>query len=289
MSRPCALRASIRFVPARLLLAALCCSCAASRPVLEVPESLLPLSPEPPPWEGPPDSGPSDAASARQVELLLACGPEAITLSGWCRVGVWTTLEETRAEPFVTRESWGRLGARAPRRLARITDDLVSGAVARLRPEANGALSFRIEVAQGRIDKEAPSGSFEGHAILLPRPRRHGFRFSGTLPRGHAGRIAVWAPGVEVFLLGPGEETAAVLQFEVEGGAGLVAGGASGAEAFLEEWLPLPPLLIDADGVRRADCRLERRRSAAGFRPGPGGEPESYGGTGAAFRFARSP
>ncbi|MGQ0613520.1 MAG: hypothetical protein ACT4PV_07285 [Planctomycetaceae bacterium] len=276
-------------MPARLLLAAFCCACAASRPVLEVPESPLQLSPAPPPREAPPDSGPSDAAEARRIDLLVACGPEAVTLSGWCRVGVWTTLEQTRAEPFVVRESWGRLGVRAPRLLARLTDDLISGAVARLRPEAGGALTFRIEVAQGRIDAPAPCGTFEGRTILLPRPRRHGYRFSGTVPPRHAGRIAVWSPGVEVFLLGPGEETASILQFEATGGVGLVAGEASGAEAFLEEWRPLPPQWIDAEGVRRGDFRLERRRSAAGFRPGPGGAPESYGGAQAAFRFARSP
>jgi len=276
-------------VPARLLLLALCCACASSRPVLEVPETALPLSPAPPPREGPPAAGPFDAAASRRVELVVACGERAVTLEGWCRVGVWTTLERRRADPFVVRESWGRLGERAPRLLARVGDDLVTGALARLRPEPDGALAYHVEVSQGRVGPKLPAGSLAGREVSLPRPRRHGFRFSGRVPRGHAGRLAAWAPGVEVYLGGTGGETAPVLQFEADGGAGFLAGGAGAAEAFLEVWEALPPLLVDAEGVVRGDFRLERRRSAVGFRAGPRGEPETYGGTGVVFRFTRSP
>jgi len=270
----------------RLALLALLGSCAA-RPVLEVPKCPVPLTDAPPALPSP-EPGAPDSASATFVEAIVRSGGREVKLGAWCRDGVWTTLDRRDARAFVVRESWGRLGERAPKRLARIEWDLVTGVVLRVKPERAGGIAFHAEISEGGIDPPRPVGTFEGVEISLPRPRRHGFRFSGSLRGDANGVVASWTPGVELRLAALGSAGAApgpALRFRAAGATGHVVGEAAAAETFVEEWIPVPPVIVDAEGVKRADFRLQPTRRAAGFRPGSEGKPETYGGEPFAFEL----
>jgi hypothetical protein len=227
------------------------------------------LAAEPPARPQPPRSGPFDSPESRWVRLQVEVGTERVLLQAWCRVGIWTTLERFAAREFVVRESWGRLGSREPRRLARVEDEVLEGVLARLRPEDDGGLAFVVEVSRASVEGEQKVGDYHGEEIALSKARRHGYRFTGRAPAGSGGPIARWGREV-VVRLGDGEEPPAEsVHFSVEGGAsGLVAGPEGGAEAFVEEWLPAKPIHVQADGVERMDYRLVRRRRAAGFEDG---------------------
>jgi len=203
------------------------------------------------------------------VSLQVEVETEQVLLRAWCRVGIWTTLDRFAAREFVVRESWGRLGSREPRRLARVEDQLLEGVLARLRPEADGSLVFVVEVSRATVEGERKVDHYHGEEISLSIARRYGYRFTGRAPAGFCGPIARWGPGVVVHL-GRGEEPPAEsVRFRADGGAsGLVAGLDGGAEAFVEEWLPAEPIHVQADGVERRDYRLIRRRRAAGFEEG---------------------
>jgi hypothetical protein len=216
-------------------------------------------------------------------------GGTTIHLEAYCRVGVFTTLENVRPVAFTTRESWGRLGARPPRLLARVRDDFARGVTARLRPLRDGALEWQVEVADGEAGHPRPVGVFHGQTVELPRPRRHGYLLGAVAPAGYEGVLASWEGGAVVSL---GVEPSpspprGALRFRAEGVSGFILGAAPHAEAFVEEWAPVEPVLVDADGVERADFRVAMRRSAAGFRTGPRGDPAPFGGRDLEFRFAR--
>ena len=157
----------------------------------------MPRKARPARWEDLPQDAVPYAVDSRAVALHVRSGESTIDLEAHCRVGVWTTLQRIRALPFIVRESWGRLGERPPRRLSQSVDDILTGVIARVRPLSDGALEFRIEVAQGYLAETRDLGEFEGRRILLPRPRRYGYRFAGRVPRGHAqGPIAAWLPAI---------------------------------------------------------------------------------------------
>lgn len=206
------------------------------------------------------------------VRIVVEVGDRVVELWSWCRVGVWTTLQELRPERFVTRESWGRLGQRRPRMLARIHDEALGGIVTRLRPERDGSLSFLVEVSAVDSGKLQPAGRFFHKTILLGHPRRHGYRFRGRAPAEWQGPLARWAGAVTVRLAGASETAVAP-------GGSFVAGKQASAETFVEEWVPAKPIHVHADGVMRADFRLKRRRRASGFKPDGRGWYNTYGGT----------
>jgi len=221
----------------------------------------------------------------------VRCGGDRRQLEATCRVGVWTTLESVRPVSFALRESWGALGDRPPRLLAQVRDDFPRGVIARVRPERDGSLAWRVEVSDGDAGPPRPVGVFRGRTIELPRPRRHGYRFASRLPAGFLGAAASWEGGPSVHV---GEEAgpaapAGALRFDAEGARGFVAGSDPEAEAFDEEWIPVEPLLLDFDGVERADFRTAPKRRAAGFRPGARGAPQPFGGRDLEFRFSRAP
>jgi hypothetical protein len=200
-----------------------------------------------------------------------------VRLEAPCRVGVWTTLERVRAREFVQRESWGRLGDRPPRLLARVTDSALGGVVARLKPEEDGSLSFVLEVAETERGAGRTVAMYHGQRVALGGPRRRGYRFSGSAPAGFSGAVARWgALEIEVGGAG-GPPPAGVVRFASLGETGFVAGARPSAETFLEEWEPAEPFRFEADGVERMDYRLVRKRSAAGFRTSARGVFEEYG------------
>jgi hypothetical protein len=263
----------------RKLLPALLAACAA-RPVLPVPAPEVALAERPFAPAAAPATGAFDSATSTRVDARIVAGGRELRLRAFCRDGVWTTLDRRDARAFVVRESWGKLGERRPRLLARVADDLVTGVVLRVRPERDGTLAYRVEVSAGEVGPDRPAGTFEGVEVSLPRPRRHGYRFAGVLPAGGSGRVARWGDAVEVHLFisapssGPGRVTA----FEAEGVLGEVAGELAEAEAFVEEWELVPPVFVDAEGVKRGDFRLVPRRRAAGLRLEAGGAAATYGG-----------
>ena len=263
-------------LPPRPLILLLLTACAAQSPSLRLPATRLPLDPRPPPLAAPAE-GRSDSATSRPVALLVTAGKDAVRLEAPCRVGVWTTLERVRARGFVQRESWGRLGDRPPRLLARVTDDALEGAIARLRPEEDGSLSFVVEVAECERGAGRTVAMYHGQRVTLGKPRRQGYRFSGSAPAGFAGAVARWGDAVEIEVGGPGGPPRGVVRFASLGEAGFVAGASPAAEAFVEEWEPAEPFRFEADGVERMDYRLLRKRSAAGFRTSARGVFEEYG------------
>ena len=201
------------------------------------------------------------------MHLVVEVGERTVELWSWCRVGVWTTLQELRPERFVTRESWGRLNERRPKRLARIHDEALGGVIARLRPETDGGLSFLVEVSAVDLGRPQPAGEFFDKRIELGRPRRHGYVFRGRAPPGWKRPLARWESAVTVRLR----------DVEAAPGGSMVAGKQASAEAFSEEWVPARPILVQADGVVRADFRLKRVRRATGFRPDAHGWYNTYG------------
>jgi hypothetical protein len=262
--------------PRPLILLLLTAACAAHAPSLRVAPSALPLDPRPPPQAAPAE-GRSDSATSRPVLLVVRAGRGTATLEAPCRVGVWTTLERVRAREFVQRESWGRLGDRPPRLLARVTDDALEGVIARLRPEEDGSLSFVVEVAESERGAGRTVGMYHGQRVTLGSPRRQGYRFSGSAPAGFMGSVARWGDAVEIEAGGPGGPPPGAVRFTALGEAGFVAGASPAAETFVEEWEPAEPFRFEADGVERMDYRLVRKRSAAGFRTSARGMFEEYG------------
>jgi hypothetical protein len=215
---------------------------------------------------------------SREVALLVRVGGRKVALRAWCRVGVWTTLQEVGAAAFVARETWGRLGQRQPRLLTRVMDQALRGVVARLRPEADGSLSFLVEIAESRVGSRRTVGIYHGRRVTLGDPRRHGIRFAGRAPPDRAGAIARW--GTVTLSLAEESETplpAVAVRFSAPGVEGFVAGRTPMAEIFREVWEPADPVPVVADGVERMDFRLVRRRHAAGFRAHAPGRLRSYG------------
>ncbi len=263
-------------LPPRPLILLLLAACASHAPSLRVAPSALPLDPRPPSHAAPAE-GRSDSASSRHVVLLVTAGKDTVRLEAPCRVGVWTTLERVRAREFVGRESWGRLGDRPPRLLARVTDAALGGVVARLRPEEDGSLSFVVEVAETERGAGRTVAIYHGRRVALGEPRRRGYRFSGSAPAAFSGAVAGWGSAVTVEVGGPGGPPPGTVRFVSLGEAGFVAGTSPAAEAFVEEWEPAPPFRFEADGVERMDYRLVKRRSAAGFRTSARGAFEEYG------------
>jgi len=213
-------------------------------------------------------------------------GGKPAVLQAHCRYGVWTTLERRRAREFVTRVAWGRLGRRPPRRLLRIRDQLMEGIRARLMPEPDGSVRFRIEVATADAWKSRTVGFYEGRRVTLGAPMRHGYRFEGRAPAGYSGLVAAWGPRLRIHLdvvREPALEPAGLI-FRAGDEEGVVVGDAVMAEAFEERWEPAKPIHVAADGVERTDYHLVRRRHAAGFRYPLGSRPLTYGSR---FSFSR--
>jgi len=263
-------------MPPRPLVFVLLAACASQAPSLHLEPSTLPLDPRPPPLAAPTD-GASDSATSRPVAIVVRAGGDTVRLEAPLRVGVWTTLERVRPREFVQRESWGRLGDRPPRLLSRVTDAALEGVIARLRPEADGSLSFVVEVADAERGEGRTVAMYEGRRIALGAPRRKGYRFVGSAPAGFSGVVARWGDAVEIEVGGPGGPPPDVVRFAALGETGFVAGAHPAAETFVEEWEPDKPFRFEADGVERMDYRLVRKRSAAGFRASARGVFEEYG------------
>jgi hypothetical protein len=260
--------------PLVLLLTA----CAAQAPALRLEPSALPLADRPPPPPPPPETGPSDGPSARPVALVVRVGDKTVRLAAPCRVGVWTTLERVRADDFVVRESWGRLGGRPPRLLARMTDQVIGGVIARVRPEEDGSLTFLVEVTETEHGAGRTVAMYHGKRIALGEPRRRGYRFVGNAPPGSRGTVARWGEAVTVRAGEAAEEPEPFgVRFAALTEEGFVAGARPAAETFLETWEPVEPFRFEADGVERMDYRLVRKRAAAGFRTNADGALETYG------------
>jgi len=203
----------------------------------------------------------------------------SVRLFAWCRVGVWTTLDQVRPRTFVVRESWGRLGQRTPRLLARVRDQALDGVIARVKPLDDGRLLFLVEVAETDMRPSLNVDIYEGQRVALGQPLRHGVRFSGSAPAGWIGPIARWDEEIVIYA---GEERGTLpppgaLLFAALGESGFVAGRTPAAETFVEEWIPEAPSHFEADGIERMDYRLVQHRSAAGFVTAEGGPPQTYG------------
>jgi len=203
-----------------------------------------------------------------------------VALAAPCRVGVWTTLQRIHAHDFVTRESWGRLGDRAPRMLLRVTDQSIDGVIARVRPEEDGSLSFVVEVAETERQANRNVAIYHGARVTLGQPVRRGYRFAGSVPPGFAGPVACWGDAVVIEAGEAAPDATAprgTARFAALGERGFVAGARPAAETFVESWEPAEPFRFEADGIERMDFRLVRRRSAAGFRSSAQGMFEDYG------------
>ncbi|MHC4971601.1 MAG: hypothetical protein ACYTG3_04665 [Planctomycetota bacterium] len=253
-------------------------ACAATGPALHLPETSLPLSAQPPPPPAPPAQGPFESAASREVVLIVRARDKRARLHAWCRVGVWTTLQRARTRDFKARESWGRLGQRSPRLLARIVDQALDGIVTRLRPEEDGSLSFHVEVGQVKRQASRTVGMYHGQRVTLGHVDRRGLRFHGRAPARWTGAIARWGGQFAVHL---GEEREdpppRALHFRVDDLEGFVAGPHPMAETFHEAWEPAEPVHVVVDGVERMDFRLVRTRHAAGFRTDADGDTQTYG------------
>lgn len=245
---------------------------------LHLPETSLPLSAEPPPPPAPPAQAPFESATSREVVLIVRARERCARLHAWCRVGVWTTLQRARTRDFTVRESWGRLGQRSPRLLARVVDQALDGVVTRLRPEADGSLSFFVEVGQVRTRPSRTVGMYHGQRVSLSDLERRGLRFHGRAPARWTGPIAQWGADFSIHL---GEEREGppprALRFRADDLEGFIVGPHPMAEVFLETWDPAEPVHVKVDGVERMDFRLVRKRQAAGFLSGPEGRPQTYG------------
>ena len=216
-----------------------------------------------PPAERIREDGHLDGPRPRWIEIRVG----ELAFGAWCREGVWTPLDRRRPTSFVVRESWSRLGGRAPRRLSRVRDAVWNGALARLRPTSNGELDFIVELFEASVAKGAEQ-SWQGETIRLPIPEQRSYRFEGRVPAGHDGAIARWG-NLEVALRDA---------VEAKGAAELTRfshGFVAGARAAYEErtWTLLDPVERDYDGVLQAVFRLEMTRKAAGIRDG-----QAFGG-----------
>lgn len=253
--------------PGALLIAA----CAASPGSLRLAPSPLPRDASAPAPPRPPHEGANDSVDARAVHLGIDDGRAPRRLAAWCRIGVWTTLDHVVAHRFVLRESWGRLGARSPRLLARVEDDALGGIVARLRPEPDGSLSFQIEVSEAEVLAARTVGIYHGQRIVLAPAARHGYRFRGRVPAGHEGVFAYWRPGVVLRLGAEGAEEEGArgppgaVHVRAAATEAMVPGRGCFAETFVEEWTLRRPVHVVEEGIERMDFRFGREREAAGF------------------------
>ncbi|MHC4958607.1 MAG: hypothetical protein ACYTGN_09535 [Planctomycetota bacterium] len=229
-----------------------------------LPEPGLELAADPPPDVAFPTTGIPESDASREIRLVARAAERSVVLHAFCRVDVWTTLQEIAPERFVVRESWSRLGEREPRLLRRVEDDVVGGIVVRLRPERDGSLSFVIEASSASVGPKRKVGAFFGADIELALPRRHGYLFVGRAPPGYDGVLAAWPGAVQV---GFAEATET---------AGLLV-GAVRAEAFVEEWAVADPVPDKRDGIESVEYRLTMRRKAAGFSPDGEGWYKTYG------------
>jgi len=227
--------------------------------VLDLAESPSPKVARSTTWHEAPAEGTPYSVDSRRTTLFVSARETDVVLDAWCRIGVWTTLQRIKGQPFLVRESWGRLGTKRPRRIHQTFDDLITGVIARVRPEADGSLRFRIEVADGETVSLARLGEFEGNEILFPAPRRFGYRVDGSVPPGvNAGVIARWSPGVEIRLGDAAAVTVARprLEFTAGSASGFVVGRTGRVEAFSEQWGPAPPVIVDDGGILRGEFRF---------------------------------
>ena len=248
-----------------------------------MPETALELTTEAPRPPQPPRTGAFDSTKSRYTELVVDVQGKIVTVGAWCRVGVWTSLDAVEPREFIVREAWGRLGKNPPRLLTRIYDQALAGVVARMRPEADGTLSFHVEIAAAADTGRQDLGDYHGQPVSLVTMRRHGYRFHGRAKNRYRGVVARWGSDVSVHLGDAGALPSSPVRFRAGSTEGFVVGSRVEAETFVEEWLPGKPIHIQADGIERKDFRLIRRRSASGFRP----RGEGWQTYGAAFDVRR--
>jgi len=215
--------------------------------------------------------GHSDGPAPRLIHVEFFSGPTGgearIPLEGWCRVGVWTTLEKRTAIPFVVRESWSRLGTRRPRRIGQAKDAVFQGAFVRLRPTEDGQVQFVAEISEARVGPDAEEFEWQDEDIKLVRPRQDGSRFEGHVPAGHVGEIARWG-ALRITLRDSAAKAgpAATIAFRAGTTTGSVAGGHDArAERYRITVVRKEPIVRDHDGLLQALFRIERARVGTGF------------------------
>jgi len=236
-------------------------ACAATT---KLPESgAEPVADAPPPAADRTD-GRADGPAPRWIEFRLATPAGGTTWGAYCRVGVWTPIDERAATRFVQDETWSRLGDREPRRMQREFGAVWSGPLARVRPTADGAIDFVVEVSEGRVDEGEPR-TWHGATVPLPLPFQRTYRFTGRAPAGHAGPIARWG-GLLVSLSDPESDASAADSPRRTFNHGFVCGPDAEAEYETIAWKPKEPVERSFDGVLQARFRLAPERSAAGFR-----------------------
>ena len=168
--------------------------------------------------------------------------------------------------PYVTRETWSKLGTRAPRRIAQVRDVVWNGTLARLRPTASGGIDFVVEVLEGRVEGKSDALAWEGIEVELPRPLQRSYRFEGRVPAGHSGAIAAWGE-LKIALVDSLEPSGIAVPTRFN--HGFVAGGPLARAEYEERsWQATGPRPADYDGVLQATFRLRMTRAAAGFRDG---------------------
>jgi len=244
-----------------------CGACGAVVPKVDLPESgVEPTAKRAGPQ--PRTDGRSDGPAPRLIRVRFDTGTQQIAVDGWCREGVWTTLDQRAARPFVLRESWSRLRDRKPRRLGQTKDAVFQGAFARLRPTGDGQLDFVVEISEASVGPDAEEFTWQGKTIRLPRPRQEGFRFEGRLLAGYAGEIARWGElSVAIEDSAEGEATPRRVHFLAGQKRGFVAGGRHArAEHYRVSVIRLEPVERDHDGLVQVLFRMQRSRMATGFR-----------------------
>ncbi len=241
-------------------------ACAAQVPRVDLPASGAQPTSEAPPAPAIRTDGRSDGPSPRLFAVHVTTGGRTLSLEGWCRQEVWTTLDGRVGLPFVRTESWSRLGQRTPRRLHQSTDAVFQGVLARLRPRPSGEVDFVIEISRGAVESDGPRFEWHGTKVKLPRPSQDGYRFEGLVPAGFAGVIARWGD-LQVTLGGEATDSPNAVRFRAGEQTGFVAGGQSAlAEFYRLRWSPRKPVERDYEGVLQARFALKRVREATGFR-----------------------
>jgi len=242
-------------------------ACAAPVPRVTLPESgVEPTAARPIP--APRTDGLSDGPSPRRIQVRFFTGRDELAVDGWCREGVWTTLEQRAAIPFVVRESWSRLGERKAQRIARTSDAVFQGVFARIRPTGDGQVDFVAEISAAEVTPDFHDWKWEGETVRMPNPSQDGYRFAGRVPAGFRGTIASWgdvtividdgakpagdAPSMHEFRLG---ETLCSVT-DIDGAI---------AEYYRVSVQPLEPIERDHDGLREALFRIQRKRVGSGM------------------------
>jgi hypothetical protein len=222
-----------------------------------LPESGAQPVEDAPPAERIRTDGHHDGPRPRWIEIRVG----ETKLGAWCREGVWTPLDERKATAFVVRESWSKLGDRAPRRLSQVEDAVWNGPLARLRPTRDG-IDFVVEVFEGKVERGMEQ-SWRGTTIRLPKPSQRSYRFEGRVPPGHRDMIAEWGT-LRITLHDSLEPTAPPSMTVYK--YGVVAG----ERAVYEErsWSHAEVVERDYDGVMQAVFALTMTRKAAGIHDG---------------------